>query len=259
MRDWLHGTFTGKFDGPDQLQENVTKALHNWELSQAWGKTDSDELVRRADDLLKHEPSRPYGSAPPELLLGIALAPRQTVLRPSVLESPSLSRQLNQQAVFGTVPIFSSEEGVKRALEDDALVLRQQDAFFRVDGEGSISLMLPITVPRGSLPIIIEEEVKDTLEKALIFSAEILDSIDGQHRLSQVAVAAKLLGGSYITWRTRRENEANPNSFTLSSGLGRKDSIAHLSPPDFPRATLRHRCVQLSEDLLVLLRRPFRT
>jgi hypothetical protein len=256
-QDWLHGSFTGAFRSPQQLQERVTRALHTWEIGQAAGKVDADDLVRRADALLGAE-RRGANSHSPTVALGISAGPQQAVLRPAALEAPELGEQLNQKAVFGRARIFSSEEGVKRSVEGDSLFLRQNEAYIRLNGEGSIELSLPVIAPRSGLPMIIEEDFLVVLNKGLSFASEALDTIDAVERLSHFAVAAQLRGGSYWGWRTRREQEASPNSGSMGRGHSEHGGTVHLSPPHRPRATLRQQAAQIAEDLMVLLRRQAR-
>jgi hypothetical protein len=256
-QDWLHGNFTGTFRSPQELQERVTRALHTWEMTQATGKVDADDLVHRADALLGTERSR-SNSHSPTIALAISAGPRQAVLRPAALEANELGEQLNQQAVFGRARIFSSEEGVRRSIEGDSLFLRQGEAYVRLNGEGSIELSLPVTAPRSGLPMIIEEDFLAALSKELSFASDTLDTIDKVDRLSHFAIAAQLRGGSYWGWRTRREQEASPKSGTMGMGQSDQDKTIHLSPPHRPRAALRHQSAQIAEDLMILIRRQAR-
>jgi hypothetical protein len=204
-RDWQSGRYTASFTSREQLQQRVTTALHRWEVERASGSADAEEMIGRADALLK-EDGRSYSggsySGVSAIRLAISAGPRRAVLRPADLEAPKLRDELHQMALFGRARLFVPEEGVKAALEGDTLVLRQKEAFLSLNGEGSISLSVPPTEGRDGITAIIEENVQETIAKALLFAAAVLDTIDPVERLTHIAIALRLRDGGYRGWRT---------------------------------------------------------
>lgn len=260
VQDWASGGFTGSFSTPESLQMALVGALHAWELSQARGGPNPQEMVERALAILPKE-QRGYHTGTTRLALAIAGGPRQEVLRPSQIEDTSLARDLHQTALFGPSPVFAGESGVSRELEGHRLTLAQDrpTRSITLDQDGSLVFQLPLVEAAGSgFPAIIEEEVRETLTNALHFASQVLDQIDPRQRISHVSVAATLLEADYRAWRTRAQHAASPGSGTMGHG-GDTSQPATLSPPERPRSVLRQQSELLGEDLTVLLRRGSRT
>ena len=100
----------------------------------------------------------------------------------------------------------------------------------------------------------IEENVTEGLAVTVRCAAGLLDRIDRRQRLTHVGMAAKLSGGETAVWRTRREQAAGPDSYTMGFGQ-RKPRPVHLSPGQRPRAALAHDAEHLVEDFVTILRR----
>jgi hypothetical protein len=82
---------------------------------------------------------------------------------------------------------------------------------------------------------------------------EALDRIDPVERLSHVLAAVTVSGSDHFEWRTPREQEQSPNSYTIGRMSGGERPRAILSPPHRPRASLRLSYAGLAEDLTVVL------
>ena len=138
-------------------------------------------------------------------------------------------------------------------IEDHALVLTHDDGTgaVRLDGQGNLTLRLPLADANHGM-VIIEENVTDVLAAAVRYAVAVLDRIDRTQRITHVALAATLSGrDDHAVWRTQREQDASPNSY--STGFG------HLTPAVLPRAALQHQAAQLVEDIITLLRRERRS
>lgn len=255
VQDWQAGAYTAPFTSPEELQAAVISALHAWEIREAKGGPDPEEMIARARALLpKDQRGMTTGAA--SFVLAVAGGPRQPVLRPSELEDAGLLRDLHQMALFGPAPVFSGEAGVGHEVRGHTLTLAQDRPrrLLSIDEEGSLVLQLPLDRDRTGMPAILVEDLHELIGRSLRFSADVLDRVDRVQRLSQVAVAATLLEAGYRGWRTRAEHAASPNNMTMGR-MSDEGAPVSLSPPHRPRTALRQQADRLAEDLVVLLRR----
>src|SRR5205807_2460178 len=212
---WATGSFTAKFSTPVQLGSILTTALHRWELSNATGKIDPDEMGGRALASLP-EQDRRYSRSRPSIGIAVVGAPRQTVLRPSELEAPPFQRELIKRGLFGEPSIFSTGEGTEAKIEDHAVVLSQEKSSFSIAEDGSLRFSVALPQLERSLPVILHEDVFELVSTILRFSAQVLDLVDSTERLSHIALAATVIESGYLAWRTRREHQQSPNSVSMS-------------------------------------------
>jgi hypothetical protein len=166
-------------------------------------------------------------------------------------------RQLKQQALFGTPPIFDTAQGTEVSIEGHAVTLQQDTGRLTLSEEGSFLLVLPLPPPEG-LSAIIEEDVIQALVTGFQFAAQVLQTIDPTERLSSLAVAVALLNSSHSGWRTRAEHDRSPNRMTMSRMFDDTPVRVSLSPPHRSRAAFRQQAQSLAEDFRVLLRRAFK-
>ena len=137
------------------------------------------------------------------------------------------------------------------------LELKQQDGgSFAIDEQLRMKFSSNVQSNGRGFPAIIEEHVRDEISKMLSFGSFVLDKFDETQKLGRVVVTVVILGGEYMTWRTLREHNSSPDSFSLNSGFSNsKLEVIHLSPPDFPRTSLGFSSASISEDLVTLLKR----
>lgn len=165
VQRWQGGQFTEPFATIDELRDSVTRDLHRWELSIAAGAPDPDEMLARAVALLPVE-ARNVHTGVVTLAVAIAGGPRQSILRPTELETDALLQHLHRVARFGRTPIFVEEEGATHRLENHALVLSQPSRAVRLDEEGAVLIVLPLERGRRDftgLPALIQEDVRTAL------------------------------------------------------------------------------------------------
>lgn len=262
VQGWEGGLFRGAFSDPANLQAGITRALHDYELSQAVGPVDPAVLIQRATALISSNNRNQY-SGSPSLVLALAGGPIQQILRPVEIEAPALSDALHQAALFGETRIFDPAAGVRREIEQAALVLEQErGARVQVDEQGAMSVRLLMERESerrnhsyGGIPVLLEERVQKQIAAALSYTAWLLEHIDPTQRLSHVAVAARIEGGEHLAWRTQQEHDQSPNSVSVGGGFGHTNAAVHLSQP---RAALRLNRTHIIEDLLVPLRRQWK-
>lgn len=257
VQSWNSGHYRGSFANADDLRSGIIKSIHHWELSRAVGSVDGNEMLQRAIALLPANRRQTHTN--PALAVAITGGPLQSVLRPSELEDSSRHQVLLKSALFGEVPIFTVSQETKVVTEDHSLILKQQSHLFILDEQGSIVQIRSLPDKKGSLAYIIEEEVQNALATTLQFANWTLSYIDPVERLSHVAIAATLVDGGQFGWRTRREHEASPNAGTIRMSSGNDLIPVNLSPAYRPRAALRLEHERLAEDLLILLRRNYKS
>lgn len=253
---WEGGTYRESFDTPASLRKGVTRALHDWEVSQQAGPVNEEDLVARAAALLPSRPS--YTAGIPLLHIAVAGAPVQQVLRPGDLDDPALHSAMEQEALYGQPPILDRRQGVQTRVTGITLAVRQANAEITLDEQGSIRITLPgrDIASRGHSTVgiasLIEEDVRARVAAAIHYAGWLLDRLDPTRRLSRVALACRLDGVGYMPWRTRQEAATSPNRANMNlSGL----ESAVSSPVVLPRAALAFDAAKQAEDITVRLRR----
>ena len=252
VREWETGNLTVSFSTEDGLRGAVTRELHRLVVSAAQ-PFDEQELLALAERRSDAPSASRYA---PQLVLSLALGPRQEMVRPGDLEDESFARDIQREAIFGTNTLFAVEAGTQTVLRGDWLVLAQESVSIEISSTGDIVVrQAAVTAGRDSLELaaLIEEDVRESLGVALKFATTILDRIDSVHRLSHVAIIAALTGVSYQPWRTRAEHARSPNAGTL--GWTQDHTMVHLNPHVRTRAEISQRADELAHDLMVLLRR----
>jgi hypothetical protein len=257
VQGWEGGLFRGEFHSPTDLQQGATRALHDLEMTKAVAPLDVNALIERADGLMvPFDRSDSFGG--PMLSFSLVGGPLQRMLRPAEIEAAALADSLHQAALFGDTRIFDTTKGVTIAIEQGALVLQQeQGARLQLDEHASLLLRLPLAqAQRSGFPVLLEEMVQQLLAHALTYSNWVLEHVDPTQRLSHIAAAARIGGSNTLAWRTQREQDASPNSISLDMSYGQVRPAVHVSEP---RAALRLNSARLIEDLLVPLRRQWKS
>ena len=264
---WQSGLFRVAYSSAEQLGDAVTRALHDWQLAHAVAPLDPAELAQRSLRLLPS--SQQHGMRMESaLLLSIAGGPAQSILRPSELESASLAESMEQEAMFGSSRIFDKNMGSHNGMEEGWLIVRQTDQRgykneARLSESGEMVLRLSMADKKQSslLPVIVEERVLERIAVALGYGAWLLERIDSTHRLSHIALAARLTAVGSLAWRTESEQLASPNSVSMhawGTDETSRDIPIQLSPPHIVRAALTMNRDRIAEDLMVLMRRRWR-
>lgn len=255
--EWATGRLTKRFTDVDQLRSKVTRTLHDFVVSRQAGPVDTESLVARARELV---PRRRGGSAA-RLHLAISGGPRREVLPPAMLEDESLAQSVTEQALFGPQPVLDSSEGTRPCVSGDALVLEQDTRSIQVTEDGAIRITVPAVQPgsrpAAALPVLVEEDVGDALAAMIGFGAWLLDEIDPNRRLSELAVLAALENAGYMGWKTRAEVRADPHRASMSM-RGDELVVVPDDPRLLPRPALSSDRDRLARDLAVRLRRELR-
>lgn len=254
VRQWVGGQFSGTFESPTMLTQQVTRALHEFELAQASGPVDVDEMRGRAVAALPTP--GPFHMPTPRIAMAVAGGPRRSILRPEEIEDEALARRLQQEAMFGPAAVLDPGGATQVRHSGHSLSIDQADGALRVDEEGTIVIEQPAWDPhaRAFMPALIHEEVMERLERALQLAGSVLEQLDPLHRLSDIVPAATIIGTSYGAWRTRAEQERSPQQMEVNVH-GRERPVVTLATPRLHRAALSSQGPQLARDFTVLLRR----
>jgi hypothetical protein len=258
VQSWENGLFRDGFSGADELRRLITRHVHQWELANAAGPVDESRLLEEVLSLLPEEERGHYRDGR-SLVLAIAAGPSRTILRPSELEHSSFQDDLLQMTLFGADRIFTPAKTTKADIEGHALVLTHDDGAgtVRLDGQGNLTLKLPLADAAHGM-VVIEENVTRVLAAALRYAVAILDRIDPTQRITHVALAATLsVRGDTVVWRTQREQDLSPNSYSIGHGQNERGPV-HLTPAVRSRPVLHHQAEQVIEDFVTLLRRKWR-
>lgn len=253
VQEWSRGQFTAGFRTADDLRDAVTSALHEFEILRRTGDVDEAALLARAQG---HLPDR-RGSSSPALCVVLVGAPEQQVLRPAQLEAQALTDAIQKEALFGDSRVFDQKEGSEVEVDGDQLVISQDNASVMVTQRGDVRVVQPAQRERDGhnfLPVLIQEEIKESIERALLFSDWLLDTVDPKRRLAWVAPVATIIHSGYTGWMTRNQRTSSGNSVTMGTG-GKEAVSVHLSPAILSRPSLRPEASVIAEDLMVLLRR----
>ncbi len=257
VRSWAAGGLTETFDSPADLKANVTRAVHRHVLATQSGAVDEDEVLTRAEQLVPA--ARGYGDS--SLVVVVAGAPRQTVLRPAEIEAEDFRRTLLATALTSEVAVLNPAAGTEPSIEGHAIQFTQERGphSFRLDEEGVVRVTQPATTRQdrlGTLPALVEEDVYGCILNALRFAAQVLDQVDRLHRLTDLAIVAGLVGSGWLGWRTRADFESGGGGGAIGGGTDRV--VVHLAPPLRRRAALTHDVDHIAQDLTLLLRREIR-
>ena len=259
VQKWEAGHMTKTFSSPEELHDVLIGALHQWGMSNAVAPLDPAELINRAIGNL----SRPESNRSEAVLeVSVAGGPAQAVLRPSEMEDTELHRSLRLGALDGPQALFDPATGTAVGMEGDTLRIVHGDRYgsnqwVSLTGFGDVvvSQKLERSDRSNMMVAIIEEDVTATVARALRFAGWTLDKIDPSSRLTHIAIAAQVVGGEYLGWRSRAEDAANPRTATMRMGASNAPAYVHLSPAHKVRAALRTDIGRISADLTVLIRR----
>ncbi|MCY1669595.1 DUF4062 domain-containing protein [Novosphingobium sp. SL115] len=246
------------FVTPEDLRTEVTRALARHQLSAATAPVDVTMMVDVARRLIPDEERGLVRMTGPLLHLAIAGGPTQTIIRPSEIEDNALMDGIiaDLSAPSG---YFSYRRRTEPRLENGALLIEQENgAMFRIDEAGAMLLSVPIEQASGHIQPLIEENVSVAIEKAFSFADRMLEKFDRTQKLTRIVIAADIRMSGVFGWRTAREQAASPDSIQVGMNSSASGPVM-LNPPDRTRMALRVEHTRLTEDLLALLRRRYRS
>jgi len=262
VQAWEEGLFRESFTDSVNLGMLVTRALHDFELTSARAPVDGQDLQRQAAEGLPAEERGYSSTSGPFLCASFAAGPRQHIIRAARIEDVEFADDLQQMAQFGQPRLFDVSGSTARSVENDALLLSQNSGSkLRLNEWGDLTLQVALGLQErqsrfSGLPAIIDEDVTTALKACLHFANDVLEKIDPTQRVSHLGLAVTIRGGESYGWRTRAEHQANSNNMEISMfGSRDRESVG----TDFPRPALRLNRNAISEDVIVRLRRQWRS
>ena len=261
VQAWEGGLFRSSFNNAIDLQDGITRALHDFVLANAVGPVDQDLLASQAAAMIL--PERRGQSSSTIMEIAIIGGPSQRILRPLQMEDPSLGEYLEQSAFYGENRLFDRTKGSALNLDGSDLVVNQdRGSSIRLTEQGSMFFQLTLedtsdrerTSGFGGM-MIIEEVVLLRLAAALGYAAATIERIDPTQRLTHLGIAAHISGAEYRAWKTRAQQVASGGSGNIGMGQEERRPVTI----SIRRAALRLDRTPLIEDILVPLRRQFST
>lgn len=247
-----------RFGTPEELREEITRALHRHELAAATAPVDVEAMLATARSLIPEPDRGMVRAGPPLLHLALVGGPRQAIFRPSELEAPSMTERLVAALTDARAGIFSFRFRTEPRLTSGALTIQQENgAAVSIDESAAVLLSVPIEQATGGMQPLIEEYVLAGLEKGLSFLNDLLEIVDDTHKLTRVVVVAGIQASGYTAWRSLAEQQASPNSMEIPFQQDERRPI-NLNPPDRARVVLRSEGQRLAEDFVALLKRQYR-
>ena len=160
---------------------------------------------------------------------------------------------------MGAGGYFSYSYRTASLIENGALVINQENgAVFRIDEAGAVLLSIPIEQAQGSMRPLIESHVYAALETGLSFAQVILEKFDPTQKLTRVVLVSTVGTSNTFRWRTSAEHAASPDSMQISMHSQSTEAI-HINPADRTAAALKSERPKIAADMLILLRRQYRT
>lgn len=252
VRQWATGTVIRSFSTPDGLRDGVIRALSELALSRAAGRADPDEMAARAEAPLRELTRRVHDAT---LVLAVAPGPAQQLVRPQQMTDDAFQRELEKEALYGEAAILLRGAAVRTELERGVLTVHQDNAHLAFDADGTTVIAVPATRrdSRSPLPALIREDIRDQLASGLRFIARTLDRVDPGGRTIDVAPLAALVNIGYSGWRTRAEQERDPNRLAMNV-QALEIAVVRLHPASRRRRALTAEPMEIAEDLTELLR-----
>lgn len=246
------------FVTPEDLRTEVTRALARHQLSSATAPVDVTALVDAVRSLIPVGDRGLVRMTDPLFHLAIAGGPTQTIIRPSEIGDHALIDGIIGDLISAS-GYFSYRRRTEPRLESGALLIEQENgAIFRVDEAGAMLLSVPIEQASGHINPLIEENVSKAIETALQIADRMLEKFDRTQKLTRIVLAADIGTIGMFGWRTAREQAASPNSIQMAMDRSASGPVM-LNPPDRTRMALRAERTHITEDLLALLRRRYRS
>ena len=257
VQDWNSGHFAPYFTSPRELQRLVARAIKQSEDRTQLTAADSDSLLDRASTLARVHSEQSYLYRTSETTLSVALVghPTHQIISATALESVQFQESIEQAAIYGEYRLFERNIGTEPTVRLDEIEIVQNGASILITEAASVRVRLDAlrgtSSGRIAMPSMIEEDICEDIRKSLLFADWLVEFVDPDKQIQNVAVAATIVGAiDHVPWSSRAA--FNPHSATLP--MRRNDG---LTPATLivPRFSLRQSANSYSQELTVKLRR----
>ena len=254
------GNLVETFSSPNELKEATIRALNRFEVDRSRSRVDVQDLLQKANGMI---PASGSGGSP-AIALAVVPGPEEQLIRPAELDR--FGEEVRREVLAGPAGLFNPAYGTQLSVRDDRVVVAQDHGrgVVVVDAAGAFAAMVSALQEReigSGVLSIIEEDIRAKLQTSLELAARLLDRSDPMHRSTDVVIAAGLVAGSWLPWRTKAEHAANPHQAAMGRGVltgGQGTVLVHLTPPRRARGDLGHSAAAIAEDLTALLRQRVR-
>lgn len=249
--DWAFGTMYTSFSTPEELARKVTRAL-SAELRRS--RTPSVDLKAAQDRCDAFAVSH---AEPRECAISVAIHPVTDLqlLRPAQLRSPQLVDDLIEVGQRRDAGILSRRRETTDRIQDDMVVISQDGASIQVTRGGAIRVVQDAGARHAEqnygLPgDVLVEDVHDRTVQGIRCAIAVLDLVDQAGQVRDLVVTCAFLEPGYITWRTRRERDANPNQGSM---LAPGQVVYQIEPRPVQRTRLVELADQIAEDFVATI------
>jgi len=253
-QQWGAGLYTASFKTAEELRDAVIEGLHREELARATGVVDEGEILKRA---LKFLPDQGRTFREPSLCVVATAGPRQQILRPAELDRDALQKQLMKEALLGDLAVLDPAQGSQAKVTGNQLAIAQDDNSLTIDQLGSVRIIQALRGEELGMAFglaLIEEDIQDHIQSALLYINWVWDLIDSTGKLTHAVPIVSILNAGYRGWKTREEQRRDPNRGFMN--MNNEEAVTvQLTPPSRPRPALKMQAAELAEDFTTLLRR----
>ena len=257
VQHWNKGHFAAYFNESLELQRLVAQALNQSGEIKQLTAADRDTLLDRASSLAQAQSKQGYVYHASETALSVALVGHSThqIISATALESVRFQESIEQAAIYGEHRLFERNVGVEPTVRMDEIEIVQNGASILITEAASVRVRLDALRGTSSggiaMPSMIEEDICEDIRKSLLFADWLVEFVDTDKQLQNVAVAATTVGAiDHVPWSSRAAFD--PHSATLP--MRRNDGLTPAALV-VPRSTLRHRANSYAKELTVKLRR----
>ncbi len=210
----------------------------------------------RASSLAGAQSSEGYLYRTIDTILSVALVghPTRQIISATALESAQLQESIEQAAIYGEHRLFERNVGVEPTVRLDEIEIVQNGASILITESASVRVRLDALRGTSSggiaMPSMIEEDICEDIRKSLLFADWLVELVDADKQIQNVAVVATIVGAiDHVPWSSRAAFD--PHSATLP--MRRNDGLTPAALV-VPRSTLRQKANSYSKELTVKLR-----
>ena len=253
VEQWEGGRFRRSFNSPSGLQEMVTQALHNWIIKEVSIPISKEDMLIRANQVLPNHQTGFIGS--PQLYISVAGGPHLQIIRPGKLKDNQFHEDLQQNATFGSNSLLDPQASTRHRISQGCIAIEQNHASITLHKDGTVLIIQPAILKKDRqislIPSIIEEDLHETISRALRLASEVLDMVDNTNRITDLVTLAVLFDVSVVPWKTRAEQVECPNIGSIE--MDRSGVVVGEDLPSIRRSNLYNTAAEIAEDLCVLL------
>lgn len=251
VEGWSLGSVTKRFANSRQLNDQITRSLHEFALKQT-NLILEDDANERAKILL----SAYNVNYHPCLLFGLIVSPKKQIFRPSDLDRSSFRDKIQSCGEKGDFPILKKEH-LSIQHRNKALIFEQSFGLLSINQQGDIYIAQDLSKNNlshrdGFTNVIIEEQIVGRLYGCLRFCQCIFKTVDTIRDFSSVVVAVCIKDNRLTPWRTQKKHKESPNRMYLADNY--QEMMPEVLEP-FTFYNLGNDLNMICDDLVSIIKR----